>query len=586
LLSLSLVPHQLWGFRETVSTPLDRAIVAARPAIGYAVFFTSVTSLLTLVPSLYMINLYDRVMTSRNVNTLMALTFIAVFLLVIGVLVGRFRSSMLMRLGLWCDARVGPELLAAVQTAALNASNRGEIQALRDLDVFRDFWITQGLVTLCAALWSPIFLIALLILHPLLALLAVAAMAATAGLAFAVERAMWPHTKKSAEANLRAQTKARTALRNIEALHAMGMRRALTNAWHREHRAALAWQAQATEAAARFVLASQMLDAFLSVAVMGLAAYLALDQQISPAAIFVANLVFRQATGPLRTAIGQWKGFVNARLAYERLQSLFRETSSEGERVSLPRPFGALSIENVTLAAPGTRQVLLRNVDFAVEPGDILGVVGPSGAGKSTLARALVNVWKPTLGHIRLDGADLDHWPPDELGAHIGYLPQDVELFAGTVAENIRRFGPRDDAGVIAAARTVGVHDLIQSLPAGYNTPLGEDGFGLSGGQRQRIALARAAYGQPALIVLDEPNSNLDAAGEAALTRTLLALKKAGTTVVLITHKAQILDSVDKIAVLGSGTLLHFGPRDEVLGRLSTPKVVPIKRAHELIVKG
>lgn len=587
MLTSSWLPHHLLGTTASEPTPLEQAIRKARPAIGYVALFTSVTSVLGFVTPVYMMNVYDRVLSSRSVDTLVALTIIAAFLLGIAAVIRMLRSSMLKRLGAWCDEQVAPQLFAAIQTSALTSPNRGEIQALRDLDTFRDFWVNHGLVTIFAAIYTPIFLAALFVLSVYLGALALVAVAIIAVLAVAIEKAMWPGLKKASAANMRASANARSAMRNVESVHAMGMRSAMADAWHEDHRAALSWQAYAAEKAAPYVTLSNFVNAGMMIAVLGLAAFLALEGQISAGAIFAANLIFRQATGPLRSVISQWKAFLGARLAYGRLQTLFRETMVHGDRVGLPRPQGALSVDNVTLAVSDSKQIVLRNVDFAIEPADVVGIIGPSGAGKSTLSRAMVGVIRPTLGIIRIDGADLEHWRPDDLGRYIGYLPQNVELLAGTVAENIRRFRPRDDAGVVAAAKLVGVHDLIQSLPAGYNTKLGEDGVGLSGGQRQRIALARAAYGRPAYVVLDEPNSNLDAAGEAALTRAILALKDAGTTVVLVTHKAQILSCVDKIAVLGNGTLMQFGLRDDVLKRLSTPKIVPIKgqQPPELLAK-
>ncbi|CAH1651357.1 type I secretion system permease/ATPase [Chelatococcus asaccharovorans] len=577
MLLSSWLPHHLLGTTASKPTPLEQAIRKARPAIGYVALFTSVTSVLGFVTPIYMMNVYDRVLSSRSVDTLLALSLIAAFLLLIAAVIRFIRTAMLKRLGAWCDEEVAPQLFSAIQTAALTSPNRGEVQALRDLDTFREFWVNHGLVTVFSAMYTPIFLVALFVLSPYLGILALVAVAIIAVLAVLIEKAMWPGLKKASEANIRASTHARMAMRNVESVHAMGMRNAMADAWHEEHRAALAWNAYAAERAAPYTTASTFISAGMMIAVLGAAAFLALEGQISPGAIFAANLIFRQATGPLRSLIQQWKGFLGSRLAYGRLQTLFREAGMQAERVVLPRPEGALSVENATLSIYDSKQIVLRNVDFAIEPGDVLGIIGPSGAGKSTLSRALVGLIRPTLGTIRIDGADLEHWAPDELGRYVGYLPQNVELLAGTVAENVRRFRPRDDAGVIEAAKLVGVHDLIQSLPAGYNTRLGEDGIGLSGGQRQRIALARAAYGRPSYVVLDEPNSNLDAAGEAALTRAILTLKEAGTTVVLVTHKAQILSCVDKIAVLGNGTLMHFGLRDDVLKRLSTPKIVPIK---------
>lgn len=563
------IDHDRWA-----ASPLAAVVVQARIAIVCVLVFTSISSLVALAAPLFMMNLYERVLPSRNTDTLLALTAITLFLLAIEAAITRLRASMLMRLGVWCNAGLAPHVLDAIQVRSPHAAGGSETQALRDLDTVRGFWVNHGLATACAALWSPMFLVALAIIHPLLAGIAVAALLVLITLAAWVARAMKPHTELASEAAAQASRTARMVMRSQEAVQAMGMRGRVNHLWLDKQQQALVHQVEAHDKAAPVLLLSQMTDASTMILLPAAAAYLALQGSLSPAAIYAVMLIGRRAIDPTRRAILLWNDYLDARLAYRRLDALLRSAPpAVAASLTLPRPGGRLSCENVTLTAPGTRHVLLRHVDFALEPAETLGIVGPSGAGKSALARALVNVWHPMLGQIRLDGADYLHWRGDDLGAHIGYMPQDIGLLAGTVAENIRRFGQRNDAGVIAAAQMAGAHELILSLPGGYATPLNEGGANLSGGQRQRIALARAVYGRPALVVLDEPNAHLDVAGEAALVRALAALNAAGATVVLITHKAQLLSAVSTIAVLGNGTLLQFGPRDEVLQRLARPRM-------------
>jgi ATP-binding cassette subfamily C protein len=315
---------------------------------------------------------------------------------------------------------------------------------------------------------------------------------------------------------------------------------------------------------------------FLQIVILGTGGYLAIEQEISPGGIVAASILIGRALQPMEIAVASWKNFVSARGALRRLKALFGMAGAEPERMALPRPNGALTVESVLAAAPGKREAILRGVSFALSPGEVLCIVGPSAAGKSTLARVIVGVWAPAQGAVRLDGADLSHWDSQQLGQYIGYLPQDVELFVGTVAQNIGRFQENiDPTQVIAAAEQAGCHELIQLLPDGYNTQIGEGGAALSGGQRQRIALARALYGDPNLVVLDEPNSNLDAAGEEALLGAIHGLKARKKTVILITHKVNILAAADKILVMSLGTVQGFGPRDEVLTKLLGPRIVP-----------
>lgn len=559
-----------------VKTPLNRAITAARPAIVGLVGFSSVTCVLSLVPAIYMINVFDRVMNSRNVTTLVMLTAIALFLIMTSAIVDRLRAMVSLRVGLWCDEKVAPPLLAAVQDAALRTGIRSEAQTLRELDSFREFWTGTGLHLLVRVAWAPLFVGVLFFMHPVFGLMTLGGVAIIAALSFANERATSQSLVLAATSSQRASSRMASAIRNIEVMHAMGMREVFRRLWIAEHRETLAWQSQSSDRAAVYSVLSSFTQSSLGIGILGAGAYLAIHGHISPGAIFASRIVFGQAVGPLIEVVKQWKSYVSASLAYHNVQDMFRKAEDTGDRVLLPPPEGALSARGVALEHPQTRKIILKTVTFEIDPADVVAVIGPSGSGKSTLMRAIVGVLPPLMGEIRLDGAELKHWQVEQLGSYIGYVPQEVDLLAGTIAQNICRFGRRNDEAIVEAARLVGAHELILQLPHGYNTRIDLDGGGLSGGQRQRIALARAVYGEPALLVLDEPNSNLDAAGEQALIRAIRECKRIGMTVVVVTHKAQILAVVDKVMFINGGIVSQFGPRDEVMARLTPRNVMPI----------
>jgi PrtD family type I secretion system ABC transporter len=338
-------------------------------------------------------------------------------------------------------------------------------------------------------------------------------------------------------------------------------------------------QAAASDRAGHLIAASKFIRAFLQIAILGTGAYLSIIRESTPGAMIAASIIMGRALAPVEIAVANWKGFVSARSAYDRIMGLFGILPAEAEKMPLPAPQGHLTVENVIATPPGSKDPVLRGVSFALKPGEVLGVLGPSAAGKSSLARVLVGVWSPAVGKVRIDGAELVHWDPERLGRHVGYLPQDVELFAGSIAENIARFSDQEEDKIITAARMGGVHDMVQAMPGGYNTQIGEGGLALSGGQRQRIGLARALYGNPAYVILDEPNASLDADGEAALLSAIQQLRQAGSTVVLITHKTNILATVDKILVLAHGQVAGFGNRDEVLSKLLGPRLAPVPTA-------
>ena len=559
---------------------------AARPAFLSAIVFSLFINLLAFVGPLYMLQIYDRVITSRNELTLVFITLIAAFLLIVFAALEKIRSSVLVRAGLLFDARTRADLFEIALRGALKQPGSAHAGTLREIDVIREFLTGTGLISFCDAPWVPIFVIGCFMLHPWFGWVATAGAVLIFAFAVANEVLTRRQLKSAALAASQAGASASSTFRNVEVLQAMGMWRPLRDRWLKRQNEVLELQAVASDRAGLLVAATKFLRAFLQVAILGTGAYLAITNEASPGAMIAASIIMGRALAPVEMAVGQWKSFLAARSAYDRISELLAVVPAWSNRVDLPDPTGELTVQNIAVAPPGASRPVIQGVSFAVAAGTAVGVIGPSAAGKSTLARAVVGVWPILMGAVRLDGAEIGHWDTEELGRHIGYLPQDVELFSGTVAENIARFRRDGDAHVIAAAQMAGVHTMIQSMPDGYNTQIGDGGQSLSGGQRQRIGLARALYGMPALVVLDEPNASLDADGEAALLAALQQLKSAGRTVILITHKTNILSQVDKLLVMAGGQVQGFGDRDEIFARLLAPRVASVTPAPAALSTG
>jgi ATP-binding cassette subfamily C protein len=555
---------------------LSEAFRATRTGFLTAIVFSLFINILAFVGPLYMLQIYDRVITSRNLTTLAALTVIAAFLILIYATLEKIRSAVLVRLGILFSTLARSRLFDAVLKGSLLQPNAGHTQALRDLDTLREFLTGTGLISFCDAPWVPIFVIGCFLLHPWYGYIATGGAVLIFCSAVANELLTRKGLRAASLNSIVASSYASATFRNSEVLHAMGMLPGLRERWLKRQDEGLQLQAAASDRAGHLIAASKFIRAFLQVAILGTGAYLSVEQESTPGAMIAASIIMGRALAPVELAVANWKGFVAARSAYERILSLFRLAPSDSEKMPLPAPQGNLAVEQVVAVPPGAKEPVLRSVSFALKPGEVLGVLGPSAAGKSSLARVLVGVWPPLAGKVRIDGAELSHWAPERLGKHIGYLPQDVELFSGTIAENIARFGVQDEEKIIAAARMTGVHEMVQGMPAGYNTQIGDGGFALSGGQRQRIGLARALYGKPAYVILDEPNASLDADGEAALLSAIQQLRQSGSTVVLITHKTNILGTVDKILVMAHGQVAGFGSRDEVLAKLLGPRLAPV----------
>jgi PrtD family type I secretion system ABC transporter len=446
----------------------------------------------------------------------------------------------------------------------------GGSQAFRDVDIVREFLTGAGLISFCDAPWTPVFIVIAFVLHPFFGILAIASCLIILGLAIGNDYATRAPLQQATIASISAQNDASATMRNSEVMQAMGMWGGLQSRWELKRNDVIGWQAMASDRGGALMSAIKAFRQIVQTLILGGGAYLAIKGSLSPGAMIAASVIVGRALAPIELAVGQWKGFVAARGAWDRLQVVFRGDSEADQRMMLPSPTGQLSVEQATIVPPGRQAPTVLGATFSLAAGTALAVIGPSAAGKSSLVRGLVGVWPTVAGAIRLDGFDLKQWDPEQLGSFTGYLPQDVELFSGTVAENIARFGELQSADLIEASRLAGVHELIQSMPDGYDTQIGDGGQTLSGGQRQRIALARTIYRRPPFIVLDEPNANLDAEGEQALANALMQLK-GQCTIVFVTHKLNLLSVADQVMVMQHGQIAHFGDRDSILRQLMQP---------------
>jgi ATP-binding cassette subfamily C exporter for protease/lipase len=530
--------------------------------------FSAISNLLMLVPSLYMLQVYDRVLGSRNELTLLMLTLIMLAAYLAMSTLDLVRSFVLVRVGARFDMELNKRIYSAAFEQNLKRVGGNAGQALQDLTNIRQFLTGNALFAFFDAPWFPVYLIVIFVFEPTLGLFALAGTVVLVILAFVNEVVS---RKPLAEANtmsIAASNLATNNLRNAEVIESMGMLPNLMARWFKIHGRFLTLQAEASEKAGIVGAVTKFVQVSIQSLVLGLGALLVLENKITPGMMIAASILIGRALAPVQQVIGVWKSWSSTRSAYERLTMLLENNPPRPAGMPLPKPTGHLRIEAVSAAPPGSQAPVLKNLTFELPPGEVLGVIGPSGAGKSTLARLLVGVWPAMMGKVRLDGADMFQWNKAELGPHIGYLPQDIELFAGTVSENIARFGTIDAEQVVLAAKRAGVHDMILHLPQGYDTVLGDGGGGLSGGQRQRLGLARTMYGDPSLIVLDEPNSNLDDVGEAALVQAITDLRQRGKTIVLITHRTSIIGITTRLLLLRDGSLEMFGPTNLVLNAL------------------
>lgn len=551
-------------------TELDRAFAACRPALWTMGAFSFAINLLMLASPLYMLQVYDRVMVSGNVETLALLTALTAAALLAFGLLDALRAAVGVRAGIWLSDRLGPVLLAGGVRSRL-LGDAGGAQPLRDLAQVQTFVTSQAPAVLFDIPWAPVFLGLIWLLHPWLGMLAAGSAALILAVGLLNDRLMRAPNAASTQAQIAATAQAETAIRNAEVVRALGMLPAMTGRWRATHDQGQAALRRAAERAGLLLGLTKFLRLFVQSATLGLGAWLVLRGELTGGAMVAASILLGRALAPVEQAMGVSRSYATTRLAVRRLRERLLALPAEPARTRLPAPGGALTLERVSYAPPGQRAPVLHQVSFRALPGEAVAVIGPSASGKSTLCRLLVGTADPLSGEIRLDGSELRHWNPEELGAHVGYLPQDVELFPGTVRENIARMGPAeadDDAAVVEAAMRAHAHEVIQRLPQGYDTPVGDGNVRLSGGQRQRIGLARALYGDPRLVVLDEPNANLDQAGEAALGAAIEEMKERGVTLLIVGHRPSTIAQATRILLLKEGRVELFGPRDEVLRRL------------------
>ena len=556
------------------AAPIRQAFAACRVSFLCVGVFSFAINALLLTGSLYMLQVYDRVLTSRSLETLVYLNGIALLALLVLGLLDIVRSRILVNVSVWLEQKLAPHAFEqALANSLRGRSYRSD--ALRDVRELRTFFIGPGLLVLFDLPSVPLFLLAITLLHPVLGL--VATIATLILLLFAVlndQLARRP-LKGAIEAGRSSMRHVEAGSRNAEVVDALGMLSGLMRRWNEANVESLRLQAIAANRAGVVVGLSKFCRLAVQSVMLGVGAWLVLKQELTGGAMVAGSIILSRALAPVEQGINTWKGMLSARSAYQRLKAAFAEEALRPPTMPLPAPCGALRVEHVHLAKG---RPILHSVSFALAAGESLAVIGPSGAGKTTLARLLIGITPPTSGHVRLDDADLFQWNRTDISQHIGYLPQDVELFSGTVAENIARLDDGDPAVIVKAAKLADVHDMILRLPQGYDTEIGEAGAHLSGGQRQRLALARALYGNPRLVVLDEPNANLDYEGEMALIQALNTLKVAGATSILITHRPALIAHVDKILVLRDGRVEVFGPRQEVLEHLRR-RAVPAESA-------
>lgn len=552
------------------NSELRQAISDLTPYFRQAAWFSLIASLLVLAPSGYMLEVYERVVNSRSHMTLGMLTLLVLAAYVLMEVLEWVRSEIMLEASLAFDQKLSPRVFTAIFEASRKHIPGGSVRPMQDFRVVRDFFASPVLLAIMESPVSLVFLVLIFAISPVLGWSAVVAAILQTVVGWLNERSTKPPLIAANQNAALAQQYADGTLRNSEVIESMGMLGDVHGRWIKKQREFLGLQAKASDNAGFYQAISKFLQNVVGSMLLGLGAWLVLRNQLNggSAYMIIGSILGGRVLAPLVQIVGQWQGVVNVRDAYTRLESLLTAIPAHQPGMQLPQPQGNLLVENLVANAPGKQSPIIKGVNFPLQRGEVLAVVGPSASGKTTLARLLVGLWPAASGKVRLDGADIYTWNKVELGPHMGYLPQGVELFEGSIAENIARFGEIDTHKVEAAAHAVGLHDYILTLPQGYNSPVGREGAMLSGGQRQRVALARALYGKPAFVVLDEPNSSLDEEGDAALASAISQLAAGGTTFVVMTHRTSVLSVADKMLVLNDGQSQYFGPRDEVLQSL------------------
>ena len=555
--------------KKPVVSELKKSLLSAKKSFIMVGLFSMFINILMLVPPLYMLQLYDRVLGSRSQDTLIMLTLIVVVLFITMGLLEVVRSRVLVRVGNKLDSMLSQRIFDNLFELERKAPGRSSSMPLNDLTQVRQFMTGNGLFAFFDAPWMPIYIIVLFIFHPAFGFFAIFAAIVLVGITIANE---YSTKEKLAEANnlSRASTiYVDSNIRNAEVVNAMGMRNNISKIWADKYYGFLNAQNIASDSAGVWSNLSKSLRVMFQSLILGLGAYLAINMEVTPGMMIAASIIMGRALAPLDLIIGSWKGFSSARSSYERIEGLLNDFPKDKEYMQLPAPKGEITLENVVVIPPSGTVPSLKGISMRIEKGDVVGIIGPSAAGKSSLARVMLGLWPLTNGVARIDKADISQWNREDLGQYVGYLPQDIELFEGTVSQNIARFGEVEPEKVVEAATKAGVHEMILKLPEGYDTKIGPGGASLSGGQRQRIGLARALYNNPVFVVLDEPNSNLDDVGEAALVEAIKTLRAGGTTVVIITHRTNVLQATNKLALINNGVLELYGNTNDVLNAIA-----------------
>jgi PrtD family type I secretion system ABC transporter len=562
---------------DTVETNVLKRILARYHGSFFVLgVFSFFYNILVLTLPIYMLSVFTHVLTSRSQETLVLLSLAAIAALLVQALLDYIRSQVLIRIGISLDTQLTPQVLEAVVRHAAGSPVRNG-QRMRDVSELRGFLTGPSIFTLFDAPFVPIYVLVIYLMHPALGAIALIGSLMLFAIAWVNEWVTREPVKKVTSQSLRGQARVDEFVRNADAIEAMGMMPAVLKHWHGQNDDALATQSRLADRANISRSLAKFVRMALQIGLYGTGAYLYLHNQVMAGAIIASAILMGRALAPVETAINTWKSMVGAKDAYARLKAVLSEARLQPfrNRMSLPQPEGRLQLDRVVVTAPESERMTLKGIGFGLEPGEFLGVVGPSGAGKTTLAKLLVGIIAPKAGRASLDGVDLASWHPDQLGQYVGYLPQDVQLFSGTVRQNIARLDlDNDPEAVVEAAKMVGVHEMILQLPNGYDSDIGDYGALLSAGQRQHIALARAVYGNPCLLVLDEPNSNLDSVSEEALLKALDAAKKKGITLVVITHRPSILHAADKMMMLRNGAIEMFGNRSQVMAQISPTAAV------------
>ena len=554
---------------EVEESELKQTIIKAKKSIFMAGLFSMFINVLMLVPPLYMLQLYDRVLTSRSESTLYMLTLIVIVLFVTMGLLEVVRSRVLVKFGNRFANILSNRIFESTFELANKKPEAASSRLMGDFTQLRQFLTGNGLFAFFDAPWIPIYIIVLFLFHPYFGFFAIFAAITLVAITFLNEYTTKEKMDNANTLNRDSMMQLEANIRNAEVINAMGMKTNVRKKWEEKYFGFLNAQNDASNKAGIWSNLSKTLRMFFQSMILGLGAYLAVNMELSAGMMIAGSIIMGRALAPLDLMIATWKGFSGARMSYKRIDQLLKDFPKNKEYMELPAPKGFISVEGVYAKPPASNKYTLENLNFTINKGDILGVIGASAAGKSTLARIILGVWPVQIGTVRIDGADISQWDREHLGKYIGYLPQDIELFSGTISENIARFNEVDSQKVIEAAMKAGVHEMILRLPEGYDTVIGSGAVVLSGGQRQRIGLARAIYDNPVFVVLDEPNSNLDEQGELALLKTVEELKQSGTTVVIITHRPNILKVTNKILIMNSGKIERYASTEEILGAVA-----------------